>query len=96
MAAPVRTQVNLITNNFKIKSKNSGVIYTYKVDFLEGAGCGSGGSGGADSKSFTSDDQINSSMSSMSLGIGNKGGLETFQKFKIMNAHKDQIKKIFT
>jgi hypothetical protein len=43
-----------------------------------------------------SDDQLNTSMSSLSLGIGNKAGLETFQKFKIMNAHKDQIKKIFT
>lgn len=31
----------------------------------------------------------------MSLGIGSKTGLETFQKFKIMNAHRDQLKKIF-
>lgn len=43
-----------------------------------------------------SEDQINTSMSKLSLGIGNKSGLETFQKFRIMNAHKDQIKKIFT
>lgn len=42
-----KTQINLITNNFKIKSKKEqGVIYTYKVDFLEGSGPG-GVSGGA-------------------------------------------------
>jgi len=49
-----------------------------------------------ENSSFQGDDQINTSMSSLSMGIGNKAGLETFQKFKIMNAHKDQIKKIFT
>jgi hypothetical protein len=47
------------------------------------------------------DDQISSSMSLMSVGkvassgVGNGGNLETFQKFRIMNAHKDQLKKIF-
>jgi hypothetical protein len=46
-------------------------------------------------------DQISTSMSMMSLGKGSTtsaaaGGLETFQKFRIMNAHKDQLKKIFT
>jgi hypothetical protein len=30
----------------------------------------------------------------MSLSKGANTGLETFQKFKIMNAHKDQLKKI--
>lgn len=30
-----KSQINLITNNFKIKSKNHGVIYTYRVDFIE-------------------------------------------------------------
>ena len=39
--------MHLITNNFKIKSKNKGVIYTYKVDFIEKQGGeGGGGSGG--------------------------------------------------
>ena len=30
--------INLITNNFKIKSQNnhSGIIYTYTVDFIDG------------------------------------------------------------
>jgi hypothetical protein len=63
MAATTRTQVNLITNNFKIKSKNQGVIYTYKVDFLEGAGSGGGGLGGVENSSFLSDDQISTSIS---------------------------------
>jgi len=33
-----RGPINLITNNFKIKSKNnhSGIIYTYTVDFIDG------------------------------------------------------------
>lgn len=31
----------------------------------------------------------------MSLVKGASAGLETFQKFKIMNAHKDQLKKMF-
>jgi hypothetical protein len=26
----------LVTNNFKIRTKNHGIIYTYKVDFIEG------------------------------------------------------------
>ena len=25
----------MVTNNFKIRNKNHGIIYTYKVDFLE-------------------------------------------------------------
>ena len=33
-----RGPISLITNNFKIKSKNnhSGIIYTYTVDFIDG------------------------------------------------------------
>jgi hypothetical protein len=31
-----RGPINLITNNFKIKSSNNGIIYTYSVDFIEG------------------------------------------------------------
>ena len=50
---------------------------------------------GLESSAFD-DDQVMSGMSKLSLGIGSKSGLETFQKFRIMNAHKDQIKKIFT
>lgn len=28
--------INLITNNFKIRSQNHGIIYTYSVDFIDG------------------------------------------------------------
>jgi hypothetical protein len=37
-----RGPINLITNNFKIKSKNnhSGIIYTYTVDFIDGENIG--------------------------------------------------------
>jgi hypothetical protein len=28
--------INLITNNFKIRSSNHGIIYTYSVDFIDG------------------------------------------------------------
>lgn len=107
MASPKRSQINLITNNFKIRSKNHGVIYTYKVDFIEGSGPGgaSGGGtssgGGFESGSLDSmgvDNQFSTNMQTMSLGKGHSVGgsnLETFQKFRIMNAHKDQLKKIY-
>ncbi len=87
----------MVTNNFKIKSKNHGVIYTYKVDFIEGAGQGgNGGSSGAgETPSYSGEEDISTSMSKMSLAKGAATGLETFQKFKIMNALKDQLKKIF-
>jgi len=35
------------------------------------------------------------SLGKVSSASGAAGGLETFQKFRIMNAHKDQLKKIF-
>ena len=98
--APYRPQINLITNNFKIRSKKEqGVIYTYKVDFLEGSGPGgvSGSAGYEGSTTQESSDQLNTSMSNMSVKSagGGSGILETFQKFRIMNNHKDQLKGIF-
>jgi hypothetical protein len=38
VAAPSKGPIELITNNFRIKSQNDnqGIIYTYKVDFIEG------------------------------------------------------------
>jgi len=41
------------------------------------------------------DEQINTALNKMTISTGTSGGLETFQKFKIMNAHKEQLKKIF-
>jgi hypothetical protein len=102
MAPSNRSQINLITNNFKIRSKKEqGVIYTYKVDFLEGSGPGgvSGSAGYEGSTTMESSDQLNNSMSMMSLSKGQSSGggsLETFQKFRIMNNHKEQLKSIFS
>jgi len=36
VAAPLKGPIVLITNNFRIRSQNRGIIYTYKVDFIEG------------------------------------------------------------
>lgn len=79
------------------------MIYTYKVDFLEGSGPGGASvattSGGFEGLSGSAGaDEASTQMSMMSLGkvsSGSGGSLETFQKFRIMNAHKDQLKKIF-
>ncbi len=35
-------------------------------------------------------------MMSLGRGASPAGGLETFQKFRIMNSHKDQLKNIFS
>jgi hypothetical protein len=43
MAAPARgSTIQCITNDFKIKSKNHGIIYTYSVDFIESGKAGAG------------------------------------------------------
>jgi hypothetical protein len=98
-AGAPKASTMLITNNFKIQGKNTGVIYTYKVDFLEGAGSGTGGGSGVggEGASFASTDAqlLTQGMSNVSLGIGSSTGLETFQKFRIMNAQKEQLKKVF-
>jgi hypothetical protein len=89
----------LITNNFKIKSKREhGVIYTYKVDFLETTGPGGATRGTEDIKE---QEDLNAGMQMMNLGRGaaastnGSGGLETFQKFRIMNTEKEKLKSIF-
>jgi hypothetical protein len=35
------------------------------------------------------EEQINTTLAKMSLTSSGNGGLETFQKFRIMNAHKE-------
>jgi hypothetical protein len=35
-ALVARGPINLITNNFKIKSSSNGIIYTYAVEFIDG------------------------------------------------------------
>ena len=95
VAAPIKGPIQLITNNFKIKSKNHGIIYTYRVDFIEGSPEVTGGNrGGGDKSSNYEEEEIKTSFTKLSLG-GGGNGLETFQKFKIMNAHATQLKAIF-
>jgi len=36
VAAPVKGPIVLVTNNFRIRSRNHGIIHTYRVDFIEG------------------------------------------------------------
>jgi hypothetical protein len=81
--------IELITNNFRIRSENHGIIYTYRVDFIEGHAAtteshphkGAAGNGSDDGAS--------------NVSRGSLGALETFQKYKIINAHTHQLKQIF-
>jgi hypothetical protein len=82
VAAPTKGPIELITNNFRIKSQNHGIIYTYRVDFIEGQSAAviesTNPNHGA---TKLSDDQ------GSNLSRGSIGQLETFQKYKIINAH---------
>lgn len=86
VAAPVKGPIVLITNNFRIRSRNHGIIHTYRVDFIEGQSAPTDDK----AKDKTSDDGAGSNVSRGSLGA-----LETFQKYKIINAHHQQLKQIF-
>jgi hypothetical protein len=85
VAAPHKGPIELITNNFRIKSQNHGIIYTYKVDFIDGQTAAV-----IDSKNtqgrIAGEEQVNNASLSH---------LETFQKYKIINAHTQQLKQIF-
>jgi len=82
VAAPLKGPIELITNNFRIRSQNHGIIYTYRVDFIEGPAAmidtqnTQGVAGNA-----SNDDQASN------VSRGSLGALETFQKYKIINAH---------
>jgi hypothetical protein len=83
VAAPTKGPIVLITNNFRIRSRNHGIIYTYKVDFIEGHAAEKP----LEEKAGNlSDDQASN------LSRGSLGALETFQKYKIINAHTQQLK----
>jgi hypothetical protein len=88
VAAPHKGPIELITNNFRIKSQNHGIIYTYKVDFIDGPSAAlienQNTQGG-----LANDDQVSN------VSRGSLGQLETFQKYKIINAHTHQLKQIF-
>lgn len=83
--------IKLITNNFRIKSQNRGIIFTYRVEFIEGhAAAVDNGSGQPGQLGNHSSDDQQSNISRTSMGQ-----LETFQKYKIINAHNNQLRQIF-
>ena len=88
VAAPHKGPIVLITNNFRIRSQNRGIIYTYKVDFIEGHAAVSEQQNTHGVTGNLSDDGSN-------VSRGSLGTLETFQKYKIINAHTQQLKSIF-
>jgi hypothetical protein len=87
VAAPAKGPIVLITNNFRIRSRNHGIIYTYRVDFIEGHAAMAEPQPKAAGN--LSDDQGSHG------SRGSLGTLETFQKYKIINAHTQQLKQIF-
>ena len=80
VAAPLKGPIELITNNFRIKSQNHGIIYTYRVDFIDGQPAALLENSAAQQQSSMNDQGSN-------LSGGSLGQLETFQKYKIINAH---------
>jgi hypothetical protein len=90
VAAPAKGPIVLITNNFRIRSRNHGIIHTYRVDFIEGAAAVEHKEREpAEKDGNLSDDQASHA------SRGSLGALETFQKYKIINAHTQQLKQIF-
>jgi hypothetical protein len=90
VAAPTKGPIELITNNFRIRSQNHGIIYTYRVDFIDGASAAVIESSNTAGVTGNQSDDQGSNVSRGSLGT-----LETFQKYKIINAHTHQLKQIF-
>lgn len=89
VAAPLKGPIELITNNFRIRSQNHGIIYTYRVDFIEGHAAMIESKNTQGVTSNLSDDQASN------VSRGSLGSLETFQKYKIINAHTQQLKQLF-
>jgi len=81
VAAPLKGPIELITNNFRIRSQNHGIIYTYRVDFIEGHAAMIESQNTPGVAGNLSDDQASN------VSRGSLGSLETFQKYKIINAH---------
>jgi hypothetical protein len=93
VAAPLKGPIELITNNFRIRSQNDnqGIIYTYKVDFIDGKSAAEV----EQSKTPTVPQNHSSDEAKSNVSHGSLGTLETFQKYKIINAHTLQLKQIF-
>ena len=81
VAAPLKGPIELITNNFRIRSRNHGIIYTYRVDFIEGHAAMNESQSNPGVTGNLSDDQASN------VSRGSLGALETFQKYKIINSH---------
>ena len=101
-----RGPINLITNNFKIKSQNHGIIYTYTVDFIDGETTATAESNSEQANPDAT--QLADGMAKMSLEEESKQNnpralvrdlavenLETFQKYKILGAQAAKLKSIF-
>ena len=89
VAAPLKGPIELITNNFRIRSQNHGIIYTYRVDFIEGHAAMMESQNTQGAAGNLSDDAASN------VSRGSLGSLETFQKYKIINAHTHQLKQVF-
>jgi hypothetical protein len=89
VAAPLKGPIELITNNFRIRSQNHGIIHTYRVDFIDGQTAMVESQNTQGVAGNLSDDQASN------VSRGSLGSLETFQKYKIINAHTHQLKQLF-
>jgi len=67
----------LITNDFKIKSRGKQEIFTYSVDFVEGASTGGAGAEAAAKEKQMETQESLTTMSTSSFGQA-KSGPETF------------------
>ena len=97
--------INLITNNFKIRSSNHGIIYTYSVDFIDGESSSVQQALPSPTEPSTASSGNLEETKTPLLGMQtNPSGiytsysanhLETFQKYKILGAHSAKLKSIF-
>jgi len=102
--------INLITNNFRIRSQNHGIIHTYAVSFIERERNYSEKPLGEvplpkpegaqvetnpeDEDEETKQMTANSETTALVANFG-ADSLETFQKYKILGAHAAKLKGIF-
>lgn len=105
-----RGPINLITNNFKIRSQNHGIIYTYSVDFIDGENSQAQQALPAPETATATTEKLEETKTpAMQYSPGgtplvnpmgihtsySTNHLETFQKYKILGAHSAKLKSIF-
>jgi hypothetical protein len=93
MAGPQGSTLTLITNDFRIQTKNKGVIHTYSVDFIVSSGPGA--SSLTEGVVGEEEEKKGALKAKVAAGTGGPHILETFQKFRIMNMLSEQLRKIF-